>query len=63
MIILFPQSQPDTNSYSTPASGVVSNPGGCWDVVGIYGPNFAQKSGAQTSAIKAMVDRLASGSR
>jgi poly(3-hydroxybutyrate) depolymerase len=63
MIVLFPQARADTNTYSTPANGVVGNPNGCWDTVGFYGANYAQKSGVQLSAIKAMVDRLASGSR
>jgi len=62
MIVLFPQARADSNSYSTPANGVASNPNACWDTVGFYGFNYAQKGGVQLSAIKAMVDRLSSGS-
>lgn len=61
MIVLFPQALADLNSYSTPANGVVNNANACWDTVGFYGANYAQKSGAQLSAIKAMVDRLGAG--
>jgi poly(3-hydroxybutyrate) depolymerase len=62
MIVLFPQARVDNNLYPTPANGVVGNPNGCWDTVGFYGANYAQKSGAQLSAIKAMVTRLSAGS-
>jgi len=62
MIVLFPQAQVDNNSYATVASGVQNNANGCWDTVGFYGADYAQKTGAQLSAIKAMVDRLASAS-
>jgi poly(3-hydroxybutyrate) depolymerase len=62
IIVLFPQARADTNSYATVASGTQSNPNACWDTVGFYGFNYAQKGGVQLSAIKAMVDRLSSGS-
>ena len=62
IIVLFPQAQADNNYYATPAAGTVNNPNACWDTVGFYGANYAQKAGAQVSAIKAMVDRLASAS-
>jgi poly(3-hydroxybutyrate) depolymerase len=62
IIVLFPQARADNNSYATVASGTQSNPNACWDTVGFYGFNYAQKGGAQLSAIKAMVDRLSSGS-
>jgi poly(3-hydroxybutyrate) depolymerase len=62
IIVLFPQARPDNNSYPTVASGMQSNPNACWDTVGFYGFNYAQKGGVQLSAIKAMVDRLSSGS-
>lgn len=62
IIVVFPQARPDNNSYPTVASGMQSNPNACWDTVGFYGFNYAQKGGAQLSAIKAMVDRLSSGS-
>ena len=62
MIVLFPQAHADANSYATVASGVQNNANGCWDTVGFYGADYAQKSGVQLSAVKAMVDRLASAS-
>jgi poly(3-hydroxybutyrate) depolymerase len=62
IIVLFPQAQADLNVYPTVASGMQSNANACWDTVGFYGFNYAQKSGTQLSAIKAMVDRLSSGS-
>lgn len=61
IVVLFPQARADLNTYPTVASGMQSNPNACWDTVGFYGFNYAQKSGAQLSAIKAMVDRLSSG--
>lgn len=63
IIVLFPQARADLNLYSTVASGMQSNANACWDTVGFYGANYAQKSGAQLSAIKAMVDRLSSASQ
>ena len=62
MIILFPQARVDNNSYPTVASGMQTNANGCWDTVGFYGFNYAQKGGVQLAAIKAMVDRLAANS-
>lgn len=62
MIVLFPQARADNNSYPTVASGMQSNPNACWDTVGFYGFNYAQKGGVQLSAIKAMVDRLSANS-
>ena len=61
IVVLFPQTKVDNTSRSTSASGMLANPNGCWDWIGWYGSNFAQKSGAQASAIKAMVDQLSSG--
>lgn len=63
IIVLFPQARADLNSYPTVASGTQSNANSCWDTVGLYGANYAQKSGVQLSAIKAMVDRLSSASQ
>ena len=34
------------------------NSGGCWDWYGYTGPNYAWKSGAQLSAVNAMIHRL-----
>jgi poly(3-hydroxybutyrate) depolymerase len=62
IIVLFPQARVDNTSRPTSASGNLPNPNACWDWVGWYGNNFAQKAGTQTKAIKAMVDRVASGS-
>lgn len=61
IIVLFPQAKVDSTSRATSASGSLPNPNGCWDWVGWYGSNFAQKAGTQQAAIKAMVDQLASG--
>jgi poly(3-hydroxybutyrate) depolymerase len=62
IIVLFPQTQVDNTSRSTADSGSLANPNGCWDWIGWYGSNFAQKAGTQMAAIKAMVDHVASGS-
>ncbi len=62
IIVLFPQAKADLNVYPTVASGLQSNVNACWDTVGLYGFNYAQKGGVQLSAIKAMIDRLLSGS-
>ncbi|MBX3619678.1 MAG: hypothetical protein KF891_06795 [Rhizobacter sp.] len=61
IVVLFPQTRVDNTSHATAASGSLANPNGCWDWVGWYGSNFAKKSGTQMAAIKAMVDKLASG--
>ena len=63
IVVLFPQARVDLNAYPTVASGMQTNANGCWDTVGFYGFNYAQKSGVQLAAIKAMVDRLGSGWR
>lgn len=62
IVVLFPQARVDNTSHSTVASGSLANPNACWDWVGWYGADFARKSGVQVTAIKAMVDRVASGS-
>jgi poly(3-hydroxybutyrate) depolymerase len=62
IIVLFPQTKIDNTSRSTAASGSLANPNACWDWIGWYGSNFAQKNGTQMAAIKAMVDRISSGS-
>jgi poly(3-hydroxybutyrate) depolymerase len=61
IVVLFPQTKVDNTSRATAASGSLANPNGCWDWIGWYGGNFAQKSGTQAAAIKAMVDQLSSG--
>jgi len=61
IVVVFPQTRADPASRSTVANGSQPNPLGCWDWIGWYGEDFARKSGAQVRAIKAMVDRLASG--
>ena len=61
IIVLFPQTQVDNTSHATSASGSLANPNGCWDWIGWYGSNFARKAGTQATAIKAMVDHVASG--
>ncbi|MBW8893853.1 MAG: fibronectin type III domain-containing protein, partial [Burkholderiales bacterium] len=62
IVVLFPQTQVDNTSHATAASGSLANPNGCWDWIGWYGSDFARKSGVQVTALKAMVDRVASGS-
>lgn len=61
IIVLFPQTKTDNTSHSTSASGSLANANACWDWIGWYGGTFAQKTGPQMSAIKAMVDRVSSG--
>jgi len=61
IIVLFPQTRVDSTSRATSASGSLANSNGCWDWIGWYGANFAQKAGTQQAAIKAMVDRLSLG--
>jgi poly(3-hydroxybutyrate) depolymerase len=61
IVVLFPQAKVDNTSRATSASGSLANPNGCWDWIGWYGGNFAQKAGTQAAALKAMVDRVASG--
>ena len=61
IVVLFPQTKVDSTSRATSASGSLANPNGCWDWIGWYGTNFAQKAGTQAAAIKAMVDQLSSG--
>jgi len=62
IVVLFPQTRVDNSSHATSASGSLANANGCWDWIGWYGSNFAQKAGTQAAVIKAMVDRLSSGS-
>jgi poly(3-hydroxybutyrate) depolymerase len=62
IIVLFPQTKVDNTSHPTADSGSLANANGCWDWIGWYGNNFAQKGGVQMAAIKAMVDKVSSGS-
>lgn len=62
IVVLFPQTKVDSTSRTTAASGSLANANGCWDWIGWYGVNFAQKAGTQVAAIKAMVDQVSSGS-
>lgn len=62
IIVLFPQTQADHAYYATPANGTATNAGSCWDTLGFYGADYARRGGAQISAVKAMVDRLAAAS-
>lgn len=61
IVVLFPQTKVDNTSRQTAASGSLANPNACWDWIGWYGGAFARKAGTQAAAIKAMVDRVASG--
>jgi poly(3-hydroxybutyrate) depolymerase/chitodextrinase len=51
IVVLYPQTAPSSTG----------NPNGCWDWWGYDDANYAKKSGRQMAAIKAMVDRVASG--
>ena len=51
IVVLYPQTGAATGA----------NPNGCWDWWGYDSANYANKSGPQMAAVKAMVDRLASG--
>ncbi|MEJ8846415.1 fibronectin type III domain-containing protein [Variovorax rhizosphaerae] len=62
IVVLFPQTRVDSTQRATSASGSLPNGNGCWDWIGWYGSNFAQRAGTQQAAIRAMVDQLASGS-
>lgn len=61
LIILFPQTYPDSVMHSTPASYMSSNGNACWDFVGWYGDDFQSKSGKQLSTIYKMIERITSG--
>jgi poly(3-hydroxybutyrate) depolymerase len=61
IIVLFPQTKPDSTSRPTAASGSLPNPNACWDWIGWYGSNFAHKAGTQVAAIMAMVNHVSSG--
>ncbi len=61
IIVLFPQTKVDSTSHQTSASGSLANSNGCWDWIGWYGTNFSQRAGTQVAAIKAMVDKVSSG--
>ncbi|MDT8991451.1 PHB depolymerase family esterase [Curvibacter sp. APW13] len=62
IVVLFPQTKIDNTSRQTAASGSLANPNACWDWIGWYGSNFAQNTGVQMKAVKAMVDKVSSGS-
>jgi len=61
IIVLYPQTVVDNTSHTTAASGSLANPNACWDWIGWYGTNFAQKAGVQQKAIMAMVNKITSG--
>jgi len=52
----------DTNQiivlYPQVNASIPLNSGGCWDWYGYTGPNYALKSGAQLTAVNAMIHRL-----
>lgn len=50
LVILYPQVSATTNPY---------NPAGCWDYWGYTGADFHTRQGAQLSAVRAMLARLA----
>jgi poly(3-hydroxybutyrate) depolymerase len=51
IVVLYPQTGTATSA----------NPNGCWDWWGYDSANYAKKSGPQMAAVKAMVDRVSSG--
>ena len=51
LVVLYPQ------AVSVP----LTNPNGCWDWWGYTDPHYADKRGVQIAALRAMVDRLATG--
>ncbi len=51
IVVLFPQ------AVSIPGL----NPNGCWDWWGYTDENYANRNGVQIAALRAMVDRIASG--
>ncbi len=60
LVVLYPQ----TTARNGPGVrdwrwSYVFNPRGCWDWWGYTGPQYANRTGAQIRALKAMVDRLA----
>jgi poly(3-hydroxybutyrate) depolymerase len=58
IVVLYPQAAPVIRRLiGMPLEW--PNPQGCWDWWGFTGENFATKSGAQISAVDAMIDRLA----
>ena len=61
IVVLFPQARVDNTVHSTAASSMLTNPNACFDWIGWYGGNFAQRGGTQIGAIKAMVERVSSG--
>jgi len=61
IVVLFPQAKVDNTVHATAASSMLPNPNACFDWIGWYGNNFAQRGGTQMAAIKAMVDRVSSG--
>jgi poly(3-hydroxybutyrate) depolymerase len=53
IILLYPQIDPQPNIFAA-----AFNPQGCWDWWGATGVNFQSRSGAQLSAVHAMIERL-----
>jgi predicted peptidase len=61
LIVLYPQAIADNSTHSTPGSGSLANPNGCWDWIGWYGADFDQKTGVQMSAVMGMIKQITSG--
>jgi len=58
IVVLYAQAAPLTRGwFGLPL--LWPNPKGCWDWWGFTGRDYAERSGAQPRAIKAMIDRLA----
>lgn len=61
LVVLYPQTIARNGwGVSGWRTSFIFNPRGCWDWWGYTGPQYANKSGPQVKAVKAMVDRLVS---
>jgi hypothetical protein len=60
IVVLYPQTAASGERVGGMRLGT-SNPQACWDWWGFTGDDYARRSGAQISAIAAMIDRLAQG--
>ena len=60
LVVLYPQTTPRNGpGFRDWRWSYVFNPRGCWDWWGYTGPQYANKTGPQIRAVRAMIDRLA----
>jgi len=57
LIVLFPQTKIDLTLHFT-FDGFMNNMNACWDWIGMYDTDFANKEGLQMSAIRKMIQRI-----